>query len=160
MRALLRCGLAISIVGGTAYAELLRVEQAFGGFECLSCVESIVKGVKRLRGVQSAEVDAKRGMVRIELAEGNRVKLDAIRDAIKATGFTPGEATITAKGSLQETRFVLDGYQQTFLTPGEAAKKWASGVATVIGVVPASAAGEPLRLNIRELRPGGPDSAK
>ena len=160
MRAPLRYGLAISVLSVPAFAELLHVEQSFGGFECLSCVESIVKGAKRLRGVESAEVDAKRGVVHIRLAEGNRVKLDAIRDAIKATGFTPGEAAITAKGSLQENQFVVAGSQQVFTTSGEAKKEWPSGVATAVGVVPASSAGEPLRLNIRELRASRPEGAK
>jgi copper chaperone CopZ len=137
---------------------LIRVEQSYGGIECLSCVDSIARGIKRLRGVGSAEVDTKKNTVRIELAEGNRVKIEAIRDAIKATGFTPGYATIEARGRLNEKQFIVDGTRQVFEI--ESADAPAGGAATVTGEVPASGAGEPLRLKIRAFRiikaPGAP----
>jgi copper chaperone CopZ len=134
------------------------VEQSYGGIECHSCVDSIAKGVKRLRGVESAEVDAKKNMVVIQLADGNRVKIEAIRDAIKATGFTPGDATIEARGKLNDKQFVVDGTRQVFEV--ETADAPAGDPATVTGEVPASGPGEPLRLKIRTLRiikaPGAP----
>jgi copper chaperone CopZ len=139
------------ILCAPAYAELLRVDQSFGGLECASCVDAIAKGIQRLRGVESAQVDAKAGAVHVVLREGNRVKIEAIRDAIKATGFTPGDAAIQARGRIGDGKFVIEGTQQAFeiQPPGSEAE---SGEATAEGIVPASAAGEPLRLRLRSLR--------
>jgi copper chaperone CopZ len=154
---LLKCVLAISAFPAAASAELLRVEQSYGGIECASCVDSIAKGIKRVRGVESAEVNPGKNVVVVHLAAGNRVKLEAIRDAIKATGFTPGEAAIEARGKLDDKQFVVEGTRQVFATQSE---KVTEGVATVTGEVPASGPGEPLRLNIRALKsaraPGAP----
>jgi hypothetical protein len=115
-------------------------------------VEAIARGIQRLRGVESADVDAKKSVVRITLATGNRVKLEAIRDAIKATGYTPGDAAIEAKGKLAAKKFVVDGSRQVFET--DSAEP--DGIGTVRGVVPASRPGEPLRLNVQRLHVGTP----
>ena len=151
---LLWSALAISVLAPAARAELLRVEQSFGGIECASCVESVAKGLKRLRGVESVELDAEKSVVRIALAEGNRVKLEAIRDAIKATGYTPGDATLEARGKVSGKQFALTVTNQIFEIEGEALP--AEGAATIHGAVPASAAGEPLRLRVRSARVAAP----
>jgi copper chaperone CopZ len=132
--------------------ELLRVEQSFGGIDCAGCASSIVARLKRLRGVSEAE--EKDSKVRVVLEEGNRVKLSVIRDIVKGTGYTPGEAAIAARGRLEQTagqwRFTVE--DQVFAV--DAAPPGAqAGHAEVEGAVPASGAGEPLRLRILRLAP-------
>jgi copper chaperone CopZ len=131
------------------HGELLRVEQRYGGMECLSCVRAVESGIKRLRGVESVEAHPKSGVVNVALIAGNRVKLADIRDAVKATGFTPGAASIRAQGQLEEKRFVTG--QETFELAGKP-HELPAGEAMVEGDVPASGAGEPLRLQIRSAR--------
>jgi copper chaperone CopZ len=125
-------------------AELLKVEQRYGGIECASCVDAIARGVKRLRGVESAEVDTKANVVKIALATGNRVTLAAIRDAVKATGFTPGEAAIEAHARLEKRRVVIG--DEIFET---AAPDVLEGDAAIAGEVAAAAPGQPTRIKLR-----------
>jgi hypothetical protein len=146
----------ILLVFPLAHAELLLVEQSFGGIECASCAGSIVSRLQRMRGVR--EVKAQGGTVRVALETGNRIKLAAIRDTVKSTGYTPGDAAVTATGNLEENagkwRFTIDDQAFEIEQPMPDIK---AGPAEVEGVVPAAGAGEPLRLRLRRLQARRPD---
>ena len=78
--------------------ELLLIEQRFGGMDCSSCATGLEKAFTRLRGVESAEVDAAAGVLRLRLHPRNTVQLSAVRDRIKAVGFTPDVALVEVSG--------------------------------------------------------------
>jgi cation transport ATPase len=82
------------------HAEFLTIEQQFGGIECASCAVSLEKSFQRLRGVRKVSVDPSQSLVRLELEEGNRVRLEDIRDRIKGVGYTPQTAVVRVAGTL------------------------------------------------------------
>ncbi|MFN3325651.1 MAG: cupin domain-containing protein [Bryobacteraceae bacterium] len=84
-------------------AEFRWIEQQFGGIECASCAGSLERSLGRLRGVRAASVDPARSVVRLDLEEGNRIKLDDLRDRIKGAGFTPGGAEVRVAGVLRRS---------------------------------------------------------
>ena len=84
-------------------AQFRSMEIAFEGIGCASCMESLPGRMQRLRGVESATVDAQRGVLKIQLAEQNRVRLEQVRDMIEQDGTKTKSATITVKGGLAQT---------------------------------------------------------
>ena len=74
------------------------MELSFTGIECASCVDSLPARIQRLRGVESAKVDAARQILTVKLAEQNRVRLEQMRDAIEQDGSKVQEATLTVAG--------------------------------------------------------------
>jgi hypothetical protein len=52
--------------------------------------------------VESATVDAQRGVLKIQLAEQNRVRLEQVRDMIEQDGTKTKAATVTVKGDLAQ----------------------------------------------------------
>ena len=96
-------------------AQLQSVDIRVSGLDCASCGESIEKRLKRVRGVESASFDAGASTVRIVLAPENTAKLDAIRDALKGLGYTPGEAAVVLMGTVSIDRVHLPHQQDAFL---------------------------------------------
>ncbi len=83
-------------------AQLRSVDLTFEGVNCASCVESLPARIQRMRGVESATVDAAKGILSVKLAAENRVRLEQIRDAIEQDGTKARQASISAKGTLVE----------------------------------------------------------
>jgi cation transport ATPase len=105
-----------------ATAQLRTIEIRVSGLDCASCAESVDRKLGRMRGVESASFDAAKNVATVTLKPENTVTLAAIRDALKAMGYTPEEANIVAQGELrdgvlsmkhQERAFVVDGAQET-----------------------------------------------
>ena len=96
-------------------AQLQSVDIRVSGLDCASCGESIEKRLKRVRGVASAFFDANASTVRIVLAPENTAKLDAIRDALKGLGYTPGDATVVLAGTVSADRLHLPHQQDAFI---------------------------------------------
>jgi cation transport ATPase len=86
----------------TASAQFRSMEIAFQGIDCASCMESLPSRLQRVRGVESATVDLKRGVLKIQLAEQNRVRLEQVRDMIEQDGTKVKSATVTVKGELAQ----------------------------------------------------------
>jgi len=76
-----------------AFAELEStvVEIDVNGMTCAFCVDGLHASLKKLAGVQQAEVSLKNSRARIELEPGQTPDLAAIRQAIIDAGFTPGD---------------------------------------------------------------------
>jgi copper chaperone CopZ len=133
--------LIITVLAAAAgRAEFRWIEQEFGGLECASCAESIGTRLKRLRGVESVEVDAAAGRVRITLAAENRVRLETVRDSLKGVGYTPGPARVrgTAEQAEGEWLFRVQGLDGAYRLAGE--KRPAAGEMVVVeGKVPEQA---------------------
>jgi hypothetical protein len=54
-----------------------------------------------MRGVESAEVDAARGVLRVKLASGNRVRLELVRDQIEQDGTKLTAAAVEGVGTIE-----------------------------------------------------------
>lgn len=83
-------------------AQLRSADLTFEGVNCASCVESLPARIQRMRGVESAKVDAAKGILSVKLAAENRIRLEQIRDAIEQDGTKARQATISARGALVE----------------------------------------------------------
>ena len=53
-----------------------------------------------MRGVESAVVNAERGILKVQLAAQNRVRLEQVRDAIEQDGTKAVSATVRVKGEV------------------------------------------------------------
>lgn len=94
--------------------------------------------IKKMRGVESVEVLSEQAVVRIELQADNKVRLEAIRDALKGIGLTPKDAKVVARGRAAAGQFTLEGLNQAYaLSPGQPLPD--AELVTVEGVVPAQA---------------------
>lgn len=58
--------------------------------------------MKKINGVQSANVSLNKGLVTIELAAGNHLTMSELRKVITANGFSPKEANVVADGVLED----------------------------------------------------------
>jgi len=90
-------------------AQFQSMEIAFEGIGCASCVESLPARIQRMRGVESATVDAEHGTLKVQLAAQNRVRLEQVRDMIEQDGTKTKKAAVRVRGELSqlEGRWVL-----------------------------------------------------
>lgn len=122
----------------TARGEFRRIEQIMQGSDCASCSTSLTSALKRIRGVESVEISS--DSARIQLAAGNAVRLERVRDAIKGVGFTPKEARVTARGKAAQTggnwTFQIEGFDQTYpLSEGKLVRDKAGRIVTIEGAL-------------------------
>src|SRR5581483_4180398 len=80
------------LLGVPACAQFRSMEIAFQGIDCASCMESLPSRLQRQRGV-----------LKIQLAEQNRVRLEQVRDMIEQDGTKVKSAAVTVKGELSQT---------------------------------------------------------
>lgn len=121
MRAL---GFALFFVfAAVAAAQFRVVEITFEGVGCASCVESLPSRVQRLRGVESATVDANAGVLTVRLAEQNRVRIEQIRDFVEQDGTKATRAVVDVNGEVidENGRKVLRVGSATYELEGSAA---------------------------------------
>ena len=99
-------------------------------------MESLPARMQRLRGVDSATVDAQHGVLTIRLAEQNRIRLEQVRDMIEQDGTKTKTAAVTVKGELSRTdgKWVLRPPSLASAYEVEAASP-AAGTYTVSGEV-------------------------
>jgi len=142
VRFLLAVALLTLLICSSLSAELRKVEMTVGGLDCDSCALSVDRVVKRIRGVDTAAFDAKTNLVTVTFKPENKVRLSAIRDAVKGVGYTPGETRITARGSLAATgangewQFELSGVDGAFKADvPEALRKSAGSDVIVEGTI-------------------------
>src|SRR5689334_22378492 len=92
-----------------ALAQFRSIQITFEGIGCASCMDSLPSRMQRLRGVESATVDAQHGILKIQLTEQNRVRLEQVRDMIEQDGTKTRTAAVTVKGELSQVdgRWVL-----------------------------------------------------
>ena len=100
-------------------AEFLRIDVAFEDIGCASCIESLEGRLARVRGVERAEIDAKRGVATLHLAAKNRVRLRPLLSRITQDGTKVVRTEIIARGTIEAAerglRFHLSGLTQTYL---------------------------------------------
>jgi copper chaperone CopZ len=83
-------------------AQFRSIEITFEGIGCSSCMESLPGRLERLRGVESVKVDPQSAVVKIQLAEQNRVRLEQVRDMIEQDGTKARKAIVAVKGELAQ----------------------------------------------------------
>ena len=83
-----------------ARAEFLWVEMLFGGMECASCSTFIQEKLSKNRNVQSVEMDNGKGLLKVTLKAGTRMRPEQIRDLVQQSGFTPKETRALARGTV------------------------------------------------------------
>jgi copper chaperone CopZ len=104
-----------TLLATACFAQLQSVDIRVGGLDCASCAGSVESRLKRIRGVESAKFDAERGIASVTLAPDNRVTLDAIRDALKGVGYTPGDAEIVVSGTVKGDKLSLPHQPDAFI---------------------------------------------
>jgi cation transport ATPase len=96
-------GFVLFLLSAASCAAQFRVvEISFKGVGCASCIESLPSRVQRLRGVESAAVDAQAGVLTVKLAEQNRVRLEQIRDFVEQDGAKAVRAVVEVKGEVRD----------------------------------------------------------
>ncbi len=101
----------------------MRVEQAFGGMECASCADFIKNKLEKNPGVAAVQIDAKKGVVAVDLKPDGKVKPQLIRDWVQQSGYQIKATTLTARGTVEMDRGVmslnLDGTNKLVLLDHE-----------------------------------------
>ena len=112
---LIRLSVLVVALASCCQAQLQSVNIRVSGLDCASCGESIERRLKRVRGVESASFDAGASTVHIVLSPENTAKFDAIRDALKGLGYTPGDAAVVLVGTVSADRVHLPHQQDAFI---------------------------------------------
>ena len=97
------------VAAGPCLAQFQSIEIAFEGIGRAGCLESLPARIQRMRGVESATVDVEHGILKVQLAAQNRVRLEQVRDMIEQDGTKAKKAAVRVRGELSqvEGRWVL-----------------------------------------------------
>ena len=119
-----------------AFGQFRSIEMKFEGIGCASCIESLPVRMQRIRGVEAATVDATAGVLKVTLAEQNRVRIEQIRDSIEQDGTKARDARVSVRGELSKEgdRWMLKpaGVASSYAVEGANA---AAGNCTIDGAV-------------------------
>jgi copper chaperone CopZ len=105
-----------------ARAEYRRIQLKVYGLDCELCARGVSASVHRLAGVSSVKLSLKTGILEIELTPGNTLKMSDLRNRIRENGFRPMEATVTAVGRFNGSRFEVLGTGESYDVPVPDAK--------------------------------------
>ena len=105
-----------------ARAEYKRIRLKVYGLDCELCARGVSASVHRLAGVSSVKLSLKTGILEIELTPENTLKMSDLRNRIRENGFRPMEATVTAVGRFNGSRFEVLGTGESYDVPVPDAK--------------------------------------
>ena len=74
------------------------------GLACPFCAYGLEKKLRALAGVQDVSIDINRGKVVLEVAGSELPDLEAVREAVKKAGFTPGPVAYELIGRVDAER--------------------------------------------------------
>lgn len=100
---LCRLSLLIALAVCAVSAQIHTIDITFEGVGCVPCVESMPTRAQRIRGVESAKVDAAKGVLSVQLAATNRVRVEQVRDIIEQDGTKARSAVISVTGTMERT---------------------------------------------------------
>jgi len=103
-------------------AEYLLIQLKVYGLDCEVCARGVSASVGRLAGVETVVVSLKKGTVELLLARGNKFKMSDLRNRIRENGFRPMEATVTAVGRSNGSKFEVLGSGESYDIGSRAAK--------------------------------------
>ncbi len=95
-------------------AEYRRIQIKVYGLDCELCARGVSASIHRMAGVRSVEVSLKTGILGIELTPGNTFKMSDLRNRIRENGFRPMEATVTAVGRFNGSKFEVLGTGESY----------------------------------------------
>lgn len=98
-------------------AEFLEIRMEVRNMDCVTCVQTMETGLKKIRGVEKVTVGPQNS-VEFILIPGNKLTLERFRDAIKGVGFTPGAAHVIVRGKPStaegQWKFDVEGISKTY----------------------------------------------
>ena len=94
--------LILVLLPSAARAEYTRIELKIFGMDCAICAHGVRVAIQKIDGVESVTLSLERAEADIRLRQENRVSLDQFRKIVKANGFEPRQATVTAVGTARE----------------------------------------------------------
>lgn len=107
----------------SAQAQIQEVRVEFDDGGCVTCAESIATRLGRVRGVEETELDLEKGVVRLRLAEDNRVRLLPLVSRIGQGGAKVLKVCLSARGVVEEdesgTKFRTGGVGELFRLAGD-----------------------------------------
>lgn len=116
-----RALLAVVILAAPLAAEFREITFTIAGTGCASCAESLRKRLARVRGVESAE-ESGAGKLVLKLAEGNRVRIEQLRDFVMQGGNRIEEIAVEVRGRVEQAegalRFHPEGLAATYRVSG------------------------------------------
>ena len=95
-------------------AEYLRIQMRVYGLDCELCARGVSASIQRLNGVKSVDVSLKKGSLDIALKPGNTFKMTDLRKRIRENGFRSMEATVTAIGRFEGSKFEVLGSGESY----------------------------------------------
>ncbi len=99
---MLRLAVLLISAAGALSAQFLEFQIRFDAGGCVSCAESLKGRMQRVRGIETVTLDLERGMIRLELAADNRVRLVPLMSRIEQGGARALETKLKAKGVVVE----------------------------------------------------------
>lgn len=150
----MRFTLLLLLAARFAVAEFRSMTLGFEGMGCASCIESLPARMRRMRGVESAEVNAAKGVLTIKLAAGNKIRLEQVRDAIEQDGTKVRTAAVEIEGAISKDKdqyFIRpEGLAVTYELRGQGLKE---GPAVVFAETPQLRPAQgAISFEVRELR--------
>ena len=136
----------------TASAQLQRIEMTFEGVNCVPCVDSMPARAMRIRGVESANVDAAKGVLILQLARQNRVRVEQIRDLIQQDGTKAVRATVEVTGTVSKNEagaWILQIPQQALPLELKSGKTYEAGATLNVHGLIEDLKRSPLLLDVR-----------
>jgi copper chaperone CopZ len=105
-----------------AHAEYLRIQLRVYGLDCELCARGVSAAIQRMAGVKSVDVSLKKGLLEIVLVRGNTFKISDLRKRIRENGFRSMEATVTAVGEFNGSKFEVLGSGESYEVGGPPSK--------------------------------------
>lgn len=104
--------------------------------DCAYCNGAMNRALKKLEGVESIELLPDKGTAEIRLKADNKITLREVRGIVKSTGYTPGDAEITARGRITGAGATasLDLLNGSTLPIGDGANDAGGAIVEVVGV--------------------------
>lgn len=113
----MRLVLLLLLAAASLPAEFLQVRIEISNMDCVTCVQSLETGLRKIKGVEKVVVGPQNSAEFI-MKPGNTVTLERLRDTIKGVGFTPNAAHVVVKGkpvtAAGQWRFEVDGIAKTY----------------------------------------------
>jgi len=94
--------LLLLLIPARARAEYTRIELKILGMDCAICAHGVRVAFQKVVGVESVELSLERAQADIRLRKDNNASLDRFRRIVKANGFEPKQATVTAIGTVRD----------------------------------------------------------
>lgn len=115
--------MGLLLVPTSAQAQLQEVEQTVFGMDCAPCAHALENRLGNTKGVATVSVSLNEGRAVLKLDQSNSLTLEAIREAVIQSGFSPQEATVRLTGVVKKGDGTIilstDAGESYKLTPSE-----------------------------------------